>query len=74
MEEKSKKQIFKDFITSVVEVFDNHIPVVGPIMDLPIVDEFEKKTVDVIVESSWSVLTKPVSSSSSWSRFMCWSA
>ena len=49
------KKLVKESLEQMVEVLDNHIPIVGSLMDLPIIDALEKSAVDNIVDIAWQI-------------------
>ncbi len=62
-------QQLKMIICNIVEAYDSFIPIVGPIMDLQIIDEFEEKAIGYIVDT----LNK-VSDCTIQDDYMPWSA
>lgn len=51
--DEQRKQWYKNQLDAIVEVIDDMIPVVGKVMDLPVVDEIEQKIVDVVIDYVW---------------------
>lgn len=51
--EDAKKKWVAKRLLELVEVFDNHIPVIGIVMDIPVVDEIEGNIVDQFVGWAW---------------------
>ena len=41
----------REAIYFAIEIIDDKVPMIGPILDLPFVDEIEKKAVDTIVDT-----------------------
>lgn len=50
MTDINKEQI-KKMLQFVIELVDEKLPIVGSVMDHPIVDEMEKEAVDIFVEA-----------------------
>lgn len=64
------KEEFKETVTEVVEVMDNMIPVVGPYMDLPIVDKMEAYLISYIVDAIYDLNFREEDEAT----FLSWSA
>lgn len=54
-DERVSKEWYKKNIYNILEVLDDNIPVVGRLMDLPIIDEIEQKIVDKIIDVVWDM-------------------
>lgn len=69
MTKTDTKDEIKDTVTEVVEVFDNMIPVVGPYMDLPIVDKMEAFVISHVIDAIYDLNFREEDA-----NFMVWSA
>jgi hypothetical protein len=65
----SRDQI-KQALQEIVEMFDDKIPYIGMIMDIPIVDKIEKETINKVVD----VLFDENTNQNDPDTFMMWSA
>lgn len=50
------KAAAKDTLAQLLEVLDNKLPIVGNIMDLPMIDALERQLVDAVVDAAWEPL------------------
>ena len=56
----SKKKWISKGLRELVEVFDNHIPVIGEVMDMPMMDEVEEQIVDIFVNWAWDGIKQKI--------------
>jgi hypothetical protein len=52
---EQQKQGYKHKIYAIVEMLDDMIPVVGKLMDIPVVDALEQKLVDALVDTVFNI-------------------
>jgi hypothetical protein len=52
--EKNQKEEVKDFLIKTIESVDSFIPIIGPFMDIFIIDKIEKELVNVFVDIIYS--------------------
>lgn len=69
--DEQRKQWYKTQIDAIIEVIDDMIPVVGKLMDLPVVDKIEQKVIDTLVDVAWEINFNDIDEHTS---FMCFSA
>jgi hypothetical protein len=61
-EQEQKEWCVKE-LTTMLEVYDNYIPVVGAFLDNPLSDAIEKELVSILVDWGWEkFLSKPIHS------------
>lgn len=53
--DQDQHRAYKENLVDLLEVFDNSIPVVGCIMDLPVVDRFEREFVGAFVDATMGI-------------------
>ena len=56
----SKKKWISKGLRELVEVFDNHIPIIGEVMDMPMMDEVEEQIVDIFVNWAWDGIKQKI--------------
>lgn len=52
MGDESKEQV-KEAIVYAIEIIDDHLPVVGSIMDLPAIDRAERAIIGGLIDALW---------------------
>lgn len=50
---ESQKELVKEIFIKTIETVDNYIPIIGPFMDIFIIDKIEKELVNVIVDTMY---------------------